>query len=298
MLCRVRASTWLLAVLIAGCRPSATIEHTTPVANLQTYRTVGLRVRSSAFASQGIAMYLERAVLQQLQQKCQFDLVGPMGTTPTDVVLDLNITNSARGGGGWVSNSSQATIDTLLVLSDGQNGDLLGTARIHGKSSGMIVNNGPPESEAAEAIAKTVADVFAKSGCSGPRVAKAEPLPQDTTPTTTTPTTTTTTTPGEGSGSATPLPDDKTRATAEALNEQGKDKLRGGDDAGALADFQKANALVPDARYQYNVCLALEAHEQWDNAISACRQARSMSSEPRLVAKIDHRIELLQQHKN
>lgn len=259
-----------------------------PVANLRAYRTVGLRVKSTAFAAQGLAMYLERAVLHKLQQKCQFDLIGPMGTAPTDVVLDLNITHSARGGGGWVSNSNQATIDTLLVLSDGQNGELLGTARIHGKSSGMIVNNGPPETEAVEVVAKTVADVFAKSGCSGPRIARAEPPPDPTPPDPT---------PGEGSGSTTPPPDDTQRAAAEALNEQGKEKLRGADIGGALTSFQQANALVPDARYQYNICLALEAHEQWDNAIAACRQARTMTHEARLVAKIDHRIELLRKHK-
>jgi hypothetical protein len=261
-----------------------------PVANLQSYRTVGLRVKSTAFAAQGLAMYLERAVLQRLQQKCQFDLIGPMGTAPTDVVLDLNITHSARGGGGWVSNSNQATIDTLLVLSDGQNGDLLGTARIHGKSSGMIVNNGPPETEAVEVVAKTVADVFAKSGCSGPRIAKTEPPPPDPTPLPDPK-------PGEGSGSATPSPDDTQRAAAEALNEQGKEKLRGADIAGALTSFQQANALVPDARYQYNICLALEAHEQWDNAIAACRQARTMTQEARLVTKIDNRIALLEKRK-
>lgn len=260
------------------------------MANLQSYRTVGLRVKSTAFAAQGLAIYLERAVLQRLQQKCQFDQIAPMGTTPTDVVLDLNITNSARGGGGWVSNSNQATIDTLLVLSDGENGELLGTARIHGKSSGMIVNNAPPETEAVEVVAKTVADVFAKSGCSGPRIAKAEPPPEQTTPPQPTP--------GEGSGSATtPPPDDAQRAAAEALNEQGKEKLRSADIGGALVAFQQANALVPDARYQYNVCLALEAHEQWDNAIAACKQARTMSQEARLIAKIDHRLDLLAQHK-
>src|SRR6185436_5241112 len=96
---------------------------------------------------------------------------------PADVILDLNITNTGRGSGGWIQNSSTAFIDTLLVLSDGPSGDLLGTARIHGTSSGMIVNGAPPEQEAADVIAKTIAEMLAKSGCSGARVAKQEPPP-------------------------------------------------------------------------------------------------------------------------
>jgi tetratricopeptide (TPR) repeat protein len=101
---------------------------------------------------------------------------------------------------------------------------------------------------------------------------------------------------GSGDGSAAP-PDDAKRGQAEALNEAGKEKLRGADIAGALVAFQQANALVPDPRYQYNVCLAYEAQEQWDAAVGACRQARAMNPDARLVAKIDRRLELLQQRK-
>jgi hypothetical protein len=292
----VRASPWFLAALIAGCHPSASVEHTMPVANLQSYRTVALRVKSTAFASQGQAMSLEAAVLQKLQQTCGFSQVGPVGATPADVVLDLNITNTSRGGGGLISNSSQARIDTLLVLTDGQNGDLLGTARIHGKSSGMIINGAPPENEAIDIVAKTVADVLAKSGCTGPRIARVEePKPPVTGP-------------GVGSGSAaagsdnpgpvglgSPVgPDETHRAEADALNEQGKDKLRGADLPGAQAAFQQANALVPDPRYVFNLCLVYETQEQWDKAIASCRQARAMNPQPNLVTKIDHRLDLLQ----
>jgi hypothetical protein len=290
MLGPVRAYPWLLTALLASCHPSATVERTMPVANLQSYRTVALSVRSTAFASQGLATFLETAVLQKLQQQCGFEQVGRAGGAAADVVLDLNITQSGRGGGGWVSNSGTATIETLLVLTDGQNGELLGTARIKGKSSGMIINGAPPENEAIDVVAKSVSDLLAKSGCSGPRIARAEPPPQ--------------TGSGAGSsvgsagsgsneGSGSAPPDDARRAQAEALNEDGKLKLRSADIAGALTAFQQANALVPDPRYQYNVCLTLEAQEQWGKAIAACKQARAMNPEPRLVAKIDKRLELL-----
>ena len=253
-----------------------------PVANLQSYRTVGLRVHSSAFASQGQAMFLEKAVLDRLRAQCGFQQVDRAGSAPNDVVLDLNITNTARGGGGWISNDSQATIDTLLVLTDGQNGDLLGTARIHGKSSGMIINNAPPETEAVDVVAKTIAEMFVTSGCVGPRIARAEPPPVQEPP---------------HQGSASPPPvDESHRAQADALNAQGKEKLQRADLQGALAAFQQANALLPDARYQFNICLTFEAQEQWQNAIAACRQARAMNPQATLVAKIDHRLDLLQHH--
>lgn len=268
-----------------------------PIANLQSYRTVALRVKSTAFASQGQAMFLESAVLQNLQQKCGFSNVGRADGTPADVVLDLNIIRTGRGGSGILSNQNLATIDTLLVLSDGQNGDLLGSAHIRGESSGVVYNSRPPEQEAVDVIARTIADTLAKSGCSGPRIARApEPPPSSGTGTTGTDS-------GSGSGTGstgdtgTPPVDEAKRAQAEALNEQGKDKLRSADLVGALADFQQANQIVPDARYQYNVCLAYEAQEQWPNAISACKQARGMTTDTRLVAKIDHRLELLAPHR-
>src|SRR5262245_8601190 len=112
-----------------------------PVANLQSYSTVALNVRSTAFAAQGQAMFLEQAVVDKLRRQCSFVQIGRPGGAPADVTIDLNITNVARGGGGWITNQNTATIETLLVLSDGQSGELLGTARIRGKSSGMIVNN-------------------------------------------------------------------------------------------------------------------------------------------------------------
>ncbi len=251
-----------------------------PVANLQSFRTLALRVKSTAFASQGHAVSLEAAVLQALGQRCSFAPAG--GGQVADVVLDLNITGIGRGGGGFISNPNIATVDTLLVVSDGVNGELLGTAKIRGKSSGMIVNNNVPETQAIEIVAKTVADLLAKSGCSGPRIARVvEPPPPG---------------PGSaGSGSVDhggPPPVDEThRAEAEAINEDGKVKLRSADVPGARAAFQQAAALVPDARYEFNVCLTFEAEEQWDQAIATCKHARTMNPQPALMTKIDYRLE-------
>ena len=278
----------LLFLLLAGCKASASVQQTLPVANLQAMRTVGLTVRATAFAAQGQAMMLEQAVTQKLQRQCGFSAVGRPGSgPPADVLLDLNITSATRGASGW--GGQQSRIETLLVVSDGVSGELLGTARISGKSSGAMLAGTPPETEAVEVVSKSVADVLAKSGCAGPRIARAEPPPDETKPPDT----------GSNTGSATDpgKPDESKKAEAEAINEDGKVKLRSADIPGALAAFQQANSIYPDARYQFNVCLALEAQERWSDAIAACQQAKAMNPQPSTAAKIDKRLALLQQKK-
>lgn len=260
-----------------------------PVANLQSYRSVALRVHSSAYVTQDLSRLMEDSVLARLRERCGFEAVGAANGGPADVVLDLNITKHQRGGTGWIRNENQVLIDTLLVLSDGIDGELLGTATIHGKSSGTVINNRPQENEAIEVIAKSVAELLATSGCSGPRVARMpDPVPASTG--------------SAGTGSAGQpggelgsgaVVDESRRAEAEALNEQGKEKLFGADTAGALALFQQANATLPDPKYQFNVCVALGAAERWDEAIAACTQARSMNPSAKLAAKIDQRLEAL-----
>jgi tetratricopeptide (TPR) repeat protein len=266
----------ILVVAAGACHPSATVENTMPIANLQTYRSIALRVHSTAFAAQGQAMQLENAVLQQMHQRCAFEQVAAAQAKTADLVLDLNIVNTGRGGGGFISNSSTARLDTLLVISDGQAGDLLGTARIHGESSGMIINNASPELEAIDIVAKTVTDVFAKSGCNGPRIAKVVPPPTPETP-------------------PTPV-DESHRDEAEKFNEDGKQKVFIADLAGALAAFQQADALVPDPKYEYNLCSTLGLLEKWDEATAMCQKAIAKQPPAVLRTKLDQKIELLKHH--
>ncbi len=247
-----------------------------PVANLQSYRSIALRAHTNAFASQGHAMMLESLVTERVRQKCGFEAVAPIAQAPNaDVQLDLTITKMGRG-----AVSSQANVDVLVVLTDGRDKELLGTATIHGKSSAMMINNTNQESKALEVVADTIAGMLTKSGCSGPRIARVEPINNPD--------------PGPGSNANVPPPvDEATRQKAEALNEAGKEKLYAADMAGALALFQQAMGLAPDARYEFNVCLTLGAQEQWDSAVAACRQARSLAPNDQLAAKIDRRLESL-----
>jgi hypothetical protein len=264
----------------AGCHPSASVENTMPVANLKSYGTVGLRVSSRS----PWARTLEADVGAQLRAQCGFTQIGRVGPTPSDVIVDLNITAMGRGGtSSFIRNPNEATIDTLLVLTDGHTSELLGTARIHGSSSGVSMNGAMPEQEAVDVVAKAVADLLAKSGCAGPRVARAEPPPPPPQP------------PPAGSNAPPPI-DDAKRAQADALNEQGTEKLQTADSDGALAAFQQANLIAPDARYEFNACLALETLSRWDDAIAACKQAKTLNPQPRLATKIDQRLDVLAHH--
>jgi hypothetical protein len=278
-----------LTTAIAACHPSATVENTMPVANLQSYHVAALRVRATQSFLQPLAQRLAAETAQKLQTQCGFDQVVPITTPGADVLVDLNITGAARGGTNPVfKNQNLLTIETLLVLSDNSTKELLGTARIHGESSGMLVPGNSPENEATDVVSKAAVDLLAKSGCAGARVAKAppppDPQPPQPDPKTPTP----------------PQPDPKLeerRPDAEALNEQGKEKLRGAEIDAALTLFQQANQMVPDARYEFNVCLAFEAQQQWDSARTACTQAKGMVGvQAALVVKIDARLQLLQNH--
>jgi tetratricopeptide (TPR) repeat protein len=279
-----------------------------PVANLQTYRTVALRVQAVPQA-QGQAYYLESDVLSRLAQVCGFEGLGRYNGSPADLYLDLNVLAAGRGGGGWITNSNLATVDTLLVLTDGQSGDLIGSARIHGQSSAMAINNTNPDQQAVAMVAKTIAEMLVQSGCTGKRIARAAPPPRP--PATGSGGTSTggTSTGGTGSvasssgttGSATtvvkasqPVADvEAHRAEAEKLNEDGKAKVRSADLTGAITLFTQANQLAPDARYVFNLCYAYEAQQQYQQAVASCQQARGMNPAPELRDKIDKHLELL-----
>lgn len=87
------------------------------------------------------------------------------------------------------------------------------------------------------------------------------------------------------------------RAAAEALNDRAKDALKHNDVDGALRDFLAAHQLINDPRYAFNVALALEVLERFDESMQWLELARNAGPAPQLRQKIDHRIDLIRQHK-
>lgn len=277
-----------LALVVAAavaCRPSATLERTTPVGNLQIYRSVLVRVGGPA-AGGGNAESLEAMVAAELRNRCAMEVhLASRGASESDLQLDLTIQNAGRGGGGLIQNPNMATMDVLMVLSDAIDGELVGSALVRGKSSAVMVEGGEsPEQQALGVVGKTIGEVLGKSGCAGERIARPTPTPAE----------------GDAGvvassdGDAGPVgPDEAKRAEAEAANEAGKDKFRSGDPAAALDDFRTALGLVRDARYAINICLAHEALQQWDAAEKACNDVLGMQPTESVAAKARQRLDII-----
>ena len=107
-----RLSQWfifaMLAFALSGCSASAKVTRTTPVADLRPYRVVGVRA-AGTLQPGALLNQLEMSTISQLVKRCQFDSVVPAARssgTP-DLVLDLNIQRSFRGGTGMIKNENK-----------------------------------------------------------------------------------------------------------------------------------------------------------------------------------------------
>ena len=168
-----------LPLALVACGPTSSVKRTTPVANLQTYQVALVRVASSPGYGQYTPV-LEFATTDFLQERCSFtNIVSPtqLGNLTPDLIVDLNIRGSQRGGTGFIKNPNLATVDVTMVLSDGIDESLLGSAEIIGKSAAVAVEGNDPENEALLAVAKRVSVILGKSGCQGQRVARVQAPP-------------------------------------------------------------------------------------------------------------------------
>ncbi len=275
-----------LAPVLAGCQPSATAQATTPVANLQPYRGILVRGTGAADFRRGrLAFQLQRAVSDVVRAHCAFSdiRVGRRADDGSaDLILDLTVMRTFRGSQGLVQNQNLATVDVKLVLSDGVDQELIGSVDIRGQSSGIIIGNESPERQAIGAVADRVGRILVRSGCAGPRIARARP--QRRTPSADTVADTTEPPPGEEKDPG---------AQAEAENEEGKRLFREADVPAAKTHFETAISLRSDPRYVFNLCLAEEALGAFDAALSACQRALQMKPDKPLAEKVKLRLKLI-----
>ena len=140
-------SLLLVAATGLGCSASAKVTRTTPVANLQSHRTVLVRAAGISKAQQFINE-LADVTVSEVAKKCQFESVLPSsmarGEKP-DLLIDLNIRKSFRGGTGLIKNHNKATVEVLVVLSDGVTDELLGSATIQAESASVASSGTSPE---------------------------------------------------------------------------------------------------------------------------------------------------------
>ena len=274
-------TTLLVTVTLAlgACGPSASVKRTTPVANLQSYQTALIRVSSTSGLNQYTPV-LEFATTDTMQKSCSFgSVVSPtqVGNTKPDLIVDLNIRSTARGGGGFIKNPNLATVNVTMVLSDGIDESLLGSADIIGKSAAVAIEGNDPESQALMAVAKRVTAILSKSGCQGERIARAAPPVEQP--------------PVAPPGAAELTPEQL--AQAEAANDEGKRLFRSAEISAAKAQFQQAISVAADPRYYFNLCLAHEALSEFDSAVEACNSVLSKNPQQRLAEKANQRLEII-----
>lgn len=295
---RAWISVGLGVVLVAGCRPSATVQRTTPVANLQPYTGMVVRgTRAGRFGRGRLAFVLERAAVARIRRACSFREVHAAGRRtepgPDDLLLDLTVQRAFRGGGGLVQNENLATVDVKAVLSDGVDMELVGSADIRGQSGGIVIGQESPEEEAINAVADSVTQMLVRSGCRGRRIARAHRPPasdhRDEEPG---PDGQEGTNPGTDQTGVT-LASDDPDARAEAANEEGKRLFRAADVAGARVQFREAIRLHRDPRYVFNLCLAEEALGSIDAAITTCKRVQGMRPDGALAEKVKLRLKIL-----
>ena len=263
-----------------GCAAQASIQRSTPVANLRVY--TGVMVRGSAtnmLAWQGKELAKRTALY--IRNNCQFGNVftGEANTQATDainLIIDLSVLQSSRGGSGIVNNPNVAVVDVSMALSDSSSDELLGSASIRGQSPAVVTSQAQPEQLALDVVARSITQILVKSGCKGERIArvappqpKPEPKPVD--------------------AAITP----EQVAQAEALSEEGKAAFREGDPSTAKVKFEAAIAANPDPRYIMNLCLAEEAIGNFDAAIATCQRIVDGKADTRLVEKAQARISLI-----
>jgi tetratricopeptide (TPR) repeat protein len=97
---------------------------------------------------------------------------------------------------------------------------------------------------------------------------------------------------GPGTTPQNPPPATLTPAVqAEALNQEGKDFYKAKDYKNAVLKFEAAVAVVPEARYYFNVCAAYDQMGNKDAALAACGEVLKRNPTDELKVKTEKRIE-------
>ena len=82
-------------------------------------------------------------------------------------------------------------------------------------------------------------------------------------------------------------------AQAEAANNEGKRLFRAAEIASAKEQFLLAIRLVPAPKYQFNLCLAHEALNEYDAAAAACQNVINGGTDQRLSEKAQQRLSII-----
>lgn len=269
-----------------GCGPSGSLKTVVPVkGKVGAYNSVMVRV-TSAPANDSEAQQIENITAYRIRTLCGYPTVltyrvSPQ--TPAELLVDLRIGSVERVGSALGGLAGQARVALALDLIEVGTGTRVGAAQIEGLSSGGSAFAGTTE-EAIEQTVNRIQRFLADAGCQVHPPGYATATPPTGTDGGVTP-------PGGGvpAGAGPAL-------QAEGLNQEGKDLYKAKSYAAAAEKFKAAATLVPDARYDLNLCLALKATKDYDGALAACQRA-AQAPTPEVSTKANEHIGEIQKLK-
>ena len=283
----------VLALSAAACGPGGSMKTLVPVKQkIGAYSSVMVRA-TAAPANEAEAQQIENIAAYRIRTLCGYPTVltyrvSPQ--TPAELLVDLRIGSVERVGSGERAAlgglAGQARVALALDLIEVTSGSRVGAVQIEGLSSGGSAFAGTTE-EAIEQTVNRVQRFLADSGCQvhPPGYAAAGPVTGPDAPG------------GNVAPPGTQAPAGAGPALqAEGLNQEGKDLYKAKSYAAAAEKFRAAASLVPDARYDLNLCLALKATKDWPGATTACERAAQASS-PELATKAKEHLAEIQKLK-
>lgn len=277
--------------LAGACGPGGSMKTLVPVKQkIGAYSSVMVRA-TAAPANDSEAQQIENIAAYRIRTLCGYPTVltyRVSPTTPAELLVDLRIGSVERVGSGERAAlgglAGQARVALALDLIEVSSGSRVGAVQIEGLSSGGSAFAGTTE-EAIEQTVNRVQRFLADSGCQVHPPGYASAGPSTVSPG------------GNVAPPGTQAPAGAGPALqAEGLNQEGKDLYKAKSYAAAAEKFRAAATLVPDARYDLNLCLALKATKDWAGATTACERA-SQSTSPELQAKAKEHLAEIQKLK-
>ena len=235
------------------------------------------------------AVELEAVVAARLRSMCGYQevyLASANPEAPAALLVDARIAllervdSSDRAMLGAMA--GQARMVVAVDFIDLKTKQRIGAAEVEGTSSGGSTLAGGTD-EAMERVVEKIVEVMRQDGCSARAPGQVA--------------TTGGGGGGGGGGGEDPPGGGGTTLTpavqAEAYNQEGKDLYKAKDFKGALAKFEAAVAVAPEARYYFNVCAAHDQLGNRDAALAACSEVLNRNPNEELKSKTEKRIEAI-----
>lgn len=295
---------WVVLLGAVACSSTGRLRTT-----MRTNHSIGGRdtmlVRvTSDFPAYDEVVKLESQTAAAMRQVCGYGRVLVASATPegpADVVFDMRIVRlvdvDSQKRSKWGAFAGAAKIGVKIQVTDVWTRKMLGAAYAYGESGSVAVSEGGTTDDAIARVVEKSIEYARNQGCALRRervvteadvdeVVEEEQVAAPASGPSVTANTAATVTIGPESDAA---------IKAETANDEGKSLYKQEKFADAAARFRTASSFRADARYSFNLCLALEALKEYDAALAACGQVYALTPSDSLEAKTEARIKLILQ---